>query len=220
MTFRVLFCLGAVGIGIGCSNPADSVSAAKVSSASEQPKGKAAPEKGAAQRYVFGPENSKIEFVGSKVTGSHNGGFKKFDGELFVDGSGKLQSSGNKVTIDTGSLWADNDRLTGHLKSPDFFNVQQFPEATFVTTDVAEHGTNTTVTGDLTLHGITKQIAFPATISVSPETVEVKASFSINRFDFEMKYPGKADDLIRKEVVLKLDVKAAPAAKAVAANGK
>ena len=210
----------AIGVGLGCSNPADSVSAAKVSSASDQPKAKAAPEKAAAKRYTFGPENSKIEFVGSKVTGSHNGGFKKFEGELFVDAGGKLQSSGNKVTIDTSSLFADNDRLTGHLKSPDFFNVQQFPTATFITTEIAEQGTNTTVTGDLTLHGLTKQIAFPAAIRVSSEAVEVKANFSINSFDFEMKYPGKADDLIRKEVVLKLDVKAAPAAKTVAANAK
>jgi polyisoprenoid-binding protein YceI len=205
-----------LALGIGCSNPADNVSAAKVGSNADQSKTKA-PGATTAKRYTFSPEGSKIEFVGSKVTGSHNGGFKKFDGELF-GANGKLQGSGNKVTIDTTSVWADNDRLTGHLKSADFFDTEKFPTATFVTTDISQQGTNANVTGNLTLHGITKQISFPASIRVSEQAIEMRANFSLNRLDFEMKYPGKADDLIRKEVVLKLDIKAAPAAKTVAAR--
>jgi len=206
----------ALVLGIGCSNPADNVSAAKVASTSDQSKTKS-PSASAAKRYTFSPESSKIEFVGSKVTGSHNGGFKNFEGELFSS-SGQLQGAGNKVTIDTTSVWADNDRLTGHLKSADFFDIQKFPTATFVTTDVSQQGTNANVSGNLTLHGVTKQISFPASIRTSEQAIEVRANFSINRLDFEMKYPGKADDLIRKEVVLKLDIKATPAAKAVAAR--
>jgi len=207
-----------VGLFAACSNPADDVSAAKVSSSSTPANAAPVPpEAGPAKRFVFGPENSKIEFIGSKVTGSHNGGFKKFEGELFVGSDGRLSKTGNKVTIDTTSLWADNDRLTGHLKSPDFFNVQGHPTSTFVSTDISQQGTNATVTGNLTLHGITKQISFPAAVQVSEQAIDVQADFSINRFDFEMKYPGKADDLIRKEVVLKLNVKTAPAPKSVAA---
>jgi polyisoprenoid-binding protein YceI len=197
---------------LGCAkNPADDVPKADVSSATnaaEAAKGPDAPEPGA-RTYAFGPDASKIEFIGSKVTGKHNGGFKKFSGELRVI-NGRLAEAGNKVVIDTTSVWADNDRLTGHLKSPDFFNVAEMPTATFVTTSITQQGTNHNVTGNLTLHGVTKQISFPAKIQVSPETVEVAAEFFINRFDFEMRYPGKADDLIRKEVVLKLKVKAAP----------
>jgi hypothetical protein len=67
-----------------------------------------------------------------------------------------------------------------------------------------------TVTGDLTLHGVTKSISFPAKIEATDGAVDVTAEFAINRFDFEIKYPGRANDLIRKEVVLKLKVKAAP----------
>jgi len=122
----------------------------------------------------------------------------------------KISDTGNKIVIQTASLWADNDRLTGHLKSPDFFNVQQFPTATFVSTSVSQQATNSTITGNLTLHGITKQISFPASIVVAADSVEVKAQFYINRLDFGMKYAGKADDLIRKEVVIKLNMKAAP----------
>ena len=64
------------------------------------------------------------------------------------------------------------------------------------------------------MHGVTKQISFPAKIQVADDAVEIAADFFINRFDFDSKYPGKANDLIRKEVVLKIKVRAAPAGKA------
>ena len=64
------------------------------------------------------------------------------------------------------------------------------------------------ITGNLTLHGVTKQIQFPAEVHVADDAVNLSAEFAINRFDFDVKYPGKANDLIRKEVVLKLNVKA------------
>ena len=197
---------------LGCSNPADKVPEAKVTAPTNAPvtETKSAENPATAPRsYVINPENSTINFIGSKVTGSHNGGFKKFVGELHVAG-GKLADAGNKIVIETASLYADNPRLTGHLKSKDFFNVVEIPTATFETTAIMQNVTNFTVAGNLTLHGVTKQISFPATIAVSEATVEVAADFFINRFDFEIKYPGKANDLIRKEVVLKLKVKATP----------
>ena len=116
----------------------------------------------------------------------------------------------NKVVIDASSLSADNDRLTGHLKSPDFFGVAQFPTAVFVSTSVALNATNSTVTGNLTLHGVTKEISFPAKIDVSGNAVTVAAQFVINRLDFGIAYKGMPNDLIRKEVVLKLNVNATP----------
>ena len=124
-----------VALVAGCSNPADNVPAAKVSSATNAPAEavetpKATESSAAAvQSYVVNPENSAINFIGSKVTGSHNGGFKKFTGELHV-ANGKLVEAGNKIVIDMTSIYADNDRLTGHLKSKDFFNVAQIPTAT------------------------------------------------------------------------------------------
>ena len=159
--------------------------------------------------FLIETNSSRIGFIGSKVTGRHNGGFRSFTGELVVKG-GKIADLGNKVVIDTSTLWADNERLMTHLKSPDFFGVQQFPTATFESTAVTQNGTNSTVAGRLTLHGITRHISFPASISVSADAVDIKAQFYINRFDFNMKYAGKADDLIRKEVVIRLDIKAAP----------
>src|SRR5262245_35070 len=112
-------------IAWGCSNPADNVPAAKVSATNATAATPPATAPSAPARvYAVTPEGSSIEFVGSKVTGSHRGGFKKFDGAIAVT-DGHLANTGNKVTIDMTSLWTDTDRLTGHLKTPDFFNVAQ-----------------------------------------------------------------------------------------------
>ena len=204
----LILALAPLALWVGCSkNPAENVPAAKVESA---PDAKSVESPAAPGRtFAFGTNGSSIQFVGSKVTGKHEGGFRHFAGELNIV-NGRVADTGNKVVIDTTSLWSDAERLTGHLKSPDFFNVAKFPTATFTTTSVQQNTTNWTVTGNLTLHGITKQISFPADIQVSESEVTASAEFFLNRFDFEMKYPGKADDLIRQEVVLKLKVKAAP----------
>jgi polyisoprenoid-binding protein YceI len=195
---------------VGCSkNPAENVPAAEVKSPSSAPA--AADPSAQARTFTLGPTNSAIEFTGSKVTGKHDGGFREFNGELSVV-NGKLSPTGNKVVIQTKSLYADSDRLTGHLKSADFFDAEKFPTATFETTNIETGSTNATVTGNLTLHGVTKQISFPAHIDVSHDAVTVTSEFFLNRFDFGMKYPGKVDDLIRQEVVLRLKVKASPKA--------
>lgn len=153
-------------------------------------------------------DDSSIEFVGSKVTGQHDGGFKHFQGEIDVAGD-TAEGSDVEVVIDTTSLWSDNDNLTGHLKSADFFDVEQFPKATFSSSSVTDNGDGTyKVTGDLTLHGETKEISFPAEIDVEDDEVNATAEFAIKRFDFGIKYPGKQDDLIRDDVLIKLDFKA------------
>jgi polyisoprenoid-binding protein YceI len=154
-------------------------------------------------------EGSKIEFIGSKVSGSHNGGFKAFSGtaELTPDATGLARVH---VVIDMDSTWTDNPKLTGHLKSPDFFDVPQFPKAEFVSTEIATgapKGASHMITGNLTLHGVTKSISFPATIAVSGDALTIASEFAINRKDFGITYPGKRDDLIRDEVVIKLDIK-------------
>jgi polyisoprenoid-binding protein YceI len=156
------------------------------------------------------PENSRIEFVGSKVTGSHEGGFKRFSGSIDLVGD-KPADSRVSIEIEMTSVFADVDQLTQHLKSPDFFDVQKFPKATFISTKITPDASvpeQYNVTGDFDLHGVRKSITFPATIKVTPENITVKAEFSINRKDFGIMYAGKSDDLIRDGVVIKLDLKA------------
>ena len=105
---------------------------------------------------AINPSNSKIEFVGAEVTASHPGGFTDFAGK--VDLGEPIEQSRIEVSIQTASLFADKEKLTKHLKSPDFFDVAKFPTATFESTEIKKEGEGHTVTGNLTLHGVTKQI--------------------------------------------------------------
>ncbi len=198
---------------VGCApNPAQNVPAATVNSpaAGETPVAMATGGEtpaGVPTVYKITPETSKIQWTASKVTRSHEGGFKKFEGEIGV-ASGDPEKSKVLVKIDNDSLFADEEDLTSHLKGADFFDVAKIPQSAFESKMIQKAGEGYQMTGDLTLHGVTKSITFPANITVAPEEVTAKAEFAINRMDFGLKYPGKADDLIRSEVVIKLDLKA------------
>ena len=183
------------------SQPAAFTSDPNTSAVPDAPKGEA---------LVVTPENSAVEFTGSKVTGSHDGGFKQFTGTIDLVNN-KPTDSGVNVDIDTTSVFSDDEKLTGHLKSKDFFDVEKFPKASFRSTriepDAAKGADAYTVTGDFTLHGVTKSISFPATIRVTDEGVDVDSEFAINRKNFDIVYAGKADDLIRDDVVIRLKLK-------------
>jgi len=192
---------------VSCENPADSSTAATVSEAKEVSTATAS-----GQKWSF-TEDSTITFVGSKVTGSHEGGFKKFSGHFFVDGD-TLAASGHEVVIDMTSTYSDAEKLTGHLKSADFFNVEAIPTSTFTVTGLeaktGAKGETHLLTGNFDFHGVTKSIDIPVTVAQSADTINLKADFFINRFDFNLKYPGKQDDLIREEVVIRFDLNAKP----------
>ena len=160
-------------------------------------------------KYTFDQTTSKIEWTGSKVTGKHEGGFKTFAGVIaLVDRT--LEKSSVTVDIDAASLFADVEKLQDHLRSEAFFDVAKFPKASFASTALTkggEKGASHTVRGNLTLHGVTKSIGFPATIKTTPGGVAVDAEFAINRKDFGLVYPGKPDDLIRDDVVIRLTIR-------------
>ncbi len=191
---------------VSCENPADKTATAEVKGAVAKSE-----EKASGTKYVFTPE-SKIEFTGSKVTGKHDGGFKAFTGHFTVK-DGTPVGNDHKVTIEMASTYSDAEKLTEHLKSPDFFDVAQYPQTTFDVTELKKNPDSTyTVSGNFKLHGVEKNISFPATVSQNGETVNIKAEFDINRKDFGIVYAGKADDLIRDEVVIRLDLTAKPEA--------
>lgn len=159
------------------------------------------------------PANSSIAFTASKVTASHEGSFGQFTGSVMLNGTDPTQSV-ISVNIMTDSITTDTPRLTEHLKTPDFFDVAQFPNATFDSTAIAvidpaagaPAGTTHTITGNLTMHGQTRAISFPAAVTITPESFSATAEFSINRQDFGLVYPGRPDDLIRDGIVLRLNL--------------
>lgn len=158
--------------------------------------------------------SGQIGFTGAKITKSHDGTFESWTGEMSVEGE-VLQSV--KFEVQVSSLNTQEEKLNNHLRSPDFFDVAQFPQATFVSTAIkagppadnklanATH----TIEGDLIMHGVSKHLSFPAVIGFSPTEVSAKTEFVINRKDFGIVYPGKPDDLIKDDVVIRADFKAA-----------
>ena len=201
----LLTILFAVLLICSCANPADdkpkavTSEAAPVSAASPVAQG---------EKYSITPQNSKIEFDASKVTGGHHGSFGKFSGA--IDFNGQIQTSQVTITIDMASVTTDTPDLTKHLQTADFFDVAKFAQATFMSTEIkptGDKGAPYNVTGNLQLHGVTKSITFPAMIQVTPDAVTVESSFAINRKDFGINYAGAADNLIRDEVLLTLHVR-------------
>lgn len=204
LTIIVLVFIAA--LGYSCTDPAANKQKATVANAA--PESNAA-KPAATETLAITPENSKVEFVAAKITRSHNGSFKQFSGKIELTPN-NIPNSSVTIDIDTSSVVTDEDQLTGHLKTPDFFDVAKFPKATFVSTKIdpaAGGGDNYNVTGNFDLHGVKKSISFPATIKVTADSVSVDAEFAINRKDFGIVYAGKADDLIRDGVVIKLSLK-------------
>lgn len=195
-----------------CEDPATNKTRALMSDASTSAgdsRTALAPAKG--ESLPVTQENSKVLFTGSKVTGKHEGGFNKFTGTIDLVNA-KPEESSVKIEIETASVFSDADGLTKHLQTGDFFEIEQFPKASFASTRIVPDGSTGadaySVTGDLELRGVRKSVTFPATIVVSPTDVTVNSEFTINRKDFGIVYGGKADDLIRDNVVIKLDLKA------------
>ena len=152
------------------------------------------------------PENTSIVFVGAHMDQrpDNTGGFELFSGSVEVDESTNAVTS-ISVNIDTSSLWTQISKLTTHLKSPDFLDVREYPEIAFQSTAVtAGEGGAVNVTGDLSLHGVTNEISFPATVTVFPgRGLTLKSEFIIDRTQFGMNY---GPDQVKSEVSLTVEV--------------
>lgn len=155
---------------------------------------------------------SQIVWSGHKVTGKHHGEIQLKDGKLIFDEQGKL--SGGNFVVDMTSIDVQDleegeyrDKLTGHLKSDDFFDVENYPEAQFTITSVSESDTENhlKISGNLEIRGTSKNISFEADTSDSNEnTFVANADFNIARMDWGVSYKGKADDLISEEINFKI----------------
>ena len=204
MNRLLLIILTSLLLVAACSNPASDKPRAVTSDAAP-----AASPAVSGERYVITPENSDIEFIGAKVTGKHNGSFEQFSGD--INYAGQPEKSRVRIAIDINSMTTDDAKLTAHLKTPDFFDAAKFPQATFESTEITaggEGGATHTIKGNLTMHGVTKSITFPAKIAVAADAVTVDSTFAINRKDFGINYAGASDNLIRDEVVLTISVRA------------
>jgi polyisoprenoid-binding protein YceI len=150
--------------------------------------------------YSVDAKTSTFKWHATKVTGEHYGvatfstGTVQTNGKALVGGEINI----DMTTIDATDLTGEyHDKLVGHLKSDDFFSVEKFNTATIkVKTAKAmkadKAGNNYTITADLTIKGITKEVTFPAIVVVNDKQVIVNANFDIDRTKYDIRYGSKS----------------------------
>ncbi|SDK69339.1 Polyisoprenoid-binding protein YceI [Catalinimonas alkaloidigena] len=185
--------------------------------------------------YTVDTSASQIMWVGTKVTGRHQGTFDIIEGTLQVE-NGQLEAGSfvmdinSLAVVDEGMGNEDRVKLTTHLKSGDFFESEKFPEARFELSSVKPYEAGGTaeastasdsefklenpthlVTGNLTLKDSTKSITFPARISIDANQVSAQAKFNIDRTHWGLVYRADqsfGDRMIHPEVHLSIDLMA------------
>ncbi len=198
-----------------CEDHTEGVSSAEVGEAETAPEATETTAEASPRRETLAIDRarSSVGFTGAKVTESHDGSFTELDGSIELDPQ-DTTASAVRVTIQVGSLQIEPERLRDHLKSADLFDVARFPTATFESTAIRAGGDGTvdnqpathTITGNLTLHGETRSVTFPAIVEVASGQVSARSEFTIDRKDFGIVYPGMPDDLIHDEVVIRFSV--------------
>ncbi|MDF1672992.1 MAG: YceI family protein [Vicingaceae bacterium] len=161
---------------------------------------------------------STVEWVGEKVVGKHNGSISIKEGIINLH-DGHL--SGGKITINMETITCSDlegewsDKLVKHLNSPDFFDVANNKTATLEIIKFNKtEGNNYTISGNLTIKGITKPIDFPANIEIKEGKLAAYAEFKIDRTLYDIKYgsgkffEGLGDKMISDEFIIKFKIAA------------
>lgn len=130
--------------------------------------------------YAIDPSHTRLGFSArhamvTKVRGQ----FDEFEGTAHVDTTTPANSKVD-VTIQAASVTTGNEQRDGHLKTPDFFDIENYPTITFTSTKVERDGSEWDITGDLTINGVTK----PVTIEFE-ETGSAKDPYGNTRIGFE-----------------------------------
>ena len=144
------------------------------------------------------------------------GTFNEFSGSFTIDGANPTNSKAD-LTIQAGSIDTGQADRDGHLKSGDFLDAEQFPALTFTSTSIAVSGDSIKVTGDLTIHGVTKPVTIDyefTGISQDPwgnTKIGFEGHAKINRKEFGLVWNAALETggvLVGEDIKLELDVEA------------
>lgn len=176
-------------------------------------------------KFAVDTTASRVKFTGYGVGKNHPGKFKVSSGTVAVAND---KVTGGSFTIDIKSLDLEqkggmfDSKLRPHLMSGDFFDADKFGTAKFDITGVQPYshngsdssvvdGANFTVSGNLTLKDVTKNISFPAKIDLDGNTLKAKSNFVIDRTQWQMRYGNDktlGDKFIGEKVDIELDLEA------------
>jgi polyisoprenoid-binding protein YceI len=154
-------------------------------------------------KWELDPENSSVEFVCKHVFTNVRGMFPKPSGTVVLDDTTPAHSKVD-VTMDVNAITTGVEERDTHLKGPDFFDAAKYPAITFVSTGISKSSaTSYSVTGNLTMHGVTK----PVTLAVTaPPPFNhaggvrrgIEATTTVNRKDFGLlwEFPGEGAGVV------------------------
>lgn len=178
--------------------------------------------------YAVNTGESNITWMGSKLAYGHTGTIKLSEGSLAVENG--LITAGNfivdmKTMEETGQPDAEKAaKLIGHLSSPDFFDVEKYPTSKFEITGSSANATDSTthtIKGNLTIKDVTKNIEFPAKVTIEGDNLTAVAGFVINRNDWGVTYGSGlsgaiGDNIIGDNIAYTVSLKGSKAAAAAA----
>ncbi len=177
--------------------------------------------------YEIDPTHSRVSFsIRHMMISNVYGAFQKIKGQIRYDPD-NLAASGIQAEIDVSSISTLDEKRDAHLKSPDFFDVAQFPSMTFLSRQIEKLGDGEfRVAGDLTLHGVTKPVVLTID-EVSPESPDpwgnirtaASAKGKISRKEYGLTWSAPLETggvLVGDEVKIELDIQAVKAQSAAA----
>ncbi|CAL1520686.1 YceI family protein [Chitinophaga sp. MM2321] len=182
---------------------------------------------GTGNAYLADTTASQVVWVGTKPTGKHHGTLKLSGGVIYIQDS---SITGGQLVINMHSLHNDDlaadtamkNKLENELKSSLFFDVKQYPSITFQITGVTPYrpavgeelefkGATHTILGNLTIKMVTKNISFPARITLDDSKLHAVANFNIDRTLWGISYRADKslqDKLINSQVNISFDISA------------
>ena len=166
--------------------------------------------------YAIDSSHSLIEFSAKHMmVTTVKGRFKRFSGEVHIDEANPAESKVD-VTIDTTSIDTGAEPRDNHLRSADFFDVEKYPTITFISKRIEPLGDERyRVTGDLTMHGVTREIPLEITREGVTKTLQGKqlqafsAALTVNRKDFELEWNVALESggwLVSDQIKISLEV--------------
>ena len=170
--------------------------------------------KATADKYNVDLAASTIEWKGFKPTGTHSGTINLESG-VFNLTDGKINSGTFLIQMNSIKESENSERLEGHLKSADFFDVEKFPSAAFEITGLNEVDGKTMLSGNLTLKDVKNNVTFPVNVINENNALTLSSeTFTIDRTKWNVQYKSKSifsdlgDKFINDDIELKITVKA------------
>jgi len=171
----------------------------------------------AVETYAIDPVHSSVAFSIRHFVSKVPGSFTKFSGTIVVDRA-NLEKSSVEATVDVSSISTANEKRDAHLSSPDFFDTAKFGTATFKSKSWKKTGDDSfDITGNLTLHGVTKEIVLKAKLLAFGPGMQGaqlsgwEATVTLSKADFGVNGPamlGKAlGDDVTINIALEADLK-------------